>query len=90
MAPLVRTGGSRHSGLAALPHRNIHKYINRGRTSYGISISSKNVCSNCELRFCILIGFNGQVDHASYRNILKRSYKFIVNADNLADFLKNL
>ena len=66
------------------------EYINRGRTSYEISISSKNICSNCELRFCILIGFNGQVDHASYRNILKRSYKFIVNADNLADFLKNL
>ena len=27
MAPLVRTGGSRHTGLAALPHRNIHKNI---------------------------------------------------------------
>ena len=26
MAPLVRTGGSRHTGLAALPHRNIHLY----------------------------------------------------------------
>lgn len=25
MAPLVRTGGSRHTGLAALPHRNIHR-----------------------------------------------------------------
>ena len=25
MAPLVRTGGSRHTGLAALPHRNIQK-----------------------------------------------------------------
>ena len=24
MAPLVRTDGSRHTGLAALPHRNIH------------------------------------------------------------------
>ena len=24
MAPLVRTGGSRHTGLAAPPHRNIH------------------------------------------------------------------
>lgn len=23
MAPLVRTGGSRHTGLAAPPHRNI-------------------------------------------------------------------
>ncbi|MDY3087359.1 MAG: hypothetical protein SOR50_11070, partial [Blautia sp.] len=26
VAPLVRTGGSRHTGLAALPHRNIHFY----------------------------------------------------------------
>ena len=25
VAPLVRTGGSRHSGLAALPYRNIQK-----------------------------------------------------------------
>ena len=28
VAPLVRTGGSRHTGLAALPHRNIHSHIN--------------------------------------------------------------
>ena len=27
MAPLVRTGGSRHTGLAALPHRNIQNFI---------------------------------------------------------------
>ncbi|WPB43390.1 dTDP-glucose 4,6-dehydratase [[Clostridium] scindens] len=27
MAPLVRTGGSRHTGLAALPHRNIQQII---------------------------------------------------------------
>ena len=26
VAPLVRTGGSRHTGLAALPHRNIHPF----------------------------------------------------------------
>ena len=26
MAPLVRTGGSRHTGLAALPHRNIQTW----------------------------------------------------------------
>ena len=29
VAPLVRTGGSRHTGLAALPHRNIQKVKNR-------------------------------------------------------------
>ena len=27
VAPLVRTGGSRHTGLAAPPHRNIHPEI---------------------------------------------------------------
>ena len=27
VAPLVRTGGSRHTGLAALPHRNIHMKV---------------------------------------------------------------
>ena len=26
VAPLIRTGGSRHTGLAALPHRNIHDH----------------------------------------------------------------
>ena len=26
VAPLVRTGGSRHTGLAALPYRNIHSF----------------------------------------------------------------
>ena len=26
VAPLVRTGGSRHTGLAALPYRNIHNF----------------------------------------------------------------
>ena len=27
VAPLVRTGGSRHTGLAALPYRNIHRTV---------------------------------------------------------------
>ena len=27
VAPLVRTGGSRHTGLAALPYRNIQVYF---------------------------------------------------------------
>ena len=27
VAPLVRTGGSRHTGLAALPYRNIHIFV---------------------------------------------------------------
>ena len=40
VAPLVRTGGSRHTGLAALPYRNIHfsvvwKYIKGKRLISG-------------------------------------------------------
>jgi len=31
VAPLVRTGGSRHTGLAALPHRNIHISLNNNK-----------------------------------------------------------
>ena len=34
VAPLVRTGGSRHTGLAALPHRNIQLAIDTNHISY--------------------------------------------------------
>ena len=44
MAPLVRTGGSRHTGLAALPHRNIHHGLRHTHASLllfaGVSIAS--------------------------------------------------
>lgn len=33
MAPLVRTGGSRHTGLAAPPHRNIQRMEGYLRTA---------------------------------------------------------
>ena len=29
VAPLVRTGGSRHTGLAALPYRNIQQMVQK-------------------------------------------------------------
>ncbi len=34
MAPLVRTGGSRHTGLAAPPHRNIQLNENISKHVY--------------------------------------------------------
>lgn len=37
VAPLVRTGGSRHTGLAALPYRNIHSYQRNGVKIYFLS-----------------------------------------------------
>ena len=46
VAPLVRTGGSRHTGLAALPHRNIH-YGNMGikkQTQVFVTVSYYFVC----------------------------------------------
>ena len=48
MAPLVRTGGSRHTGLAAPPHRNIHMWDeknsqdNRGVTFIPVVIGCYN------------------------------------------------
>lgn len=33
VAPLVRTGGSRHTGLAALPYRNIQSVESHGRAA---------------------------------------------------------
>ena len=32
VAPLVRTGGSRHTGLAALPYRNIQPAVGSSKT----------------------------------------------------------
>ena len=37
VAPLVRTGGSRHTGLAALPYRNIQSACLPLSNSIGIS-----------------------------------------------------
>lgn len=37
MAPLVRTGGSRHTGLAALPHRNIQYIIETLEIEYNMA-----------------------------------------------------
>ena len=38
MAPLVRTGGSRHTGLAALPHRNIQKGTEKSASNIDVGI----------------------------------------------------
>ena len=38
VAPLVRTGGSRHTGLAAPLHRNIHIAITFGVNCYNVHI----------------------------------------------------
>ena len=45
VAPLVRTGGSRHTGLAALPHRNIHWENVMG---YGTNYDCKKICAYAE------------------------------------------
>lgn len=37
VAPLVRTGGSRHTGLPALPHRNIQK------DTFPLSLNQRNI-----------------------------------------------
>ena len=49
MAPLVRTGGSRHTGLAALPHRNIQDF-NRELKTYSTK-ALKNIITIAENSF---------------------------------------
>ena len=39
VAPLVRTGGSRHTGLAALPYRNIHSLYYQNLYHLSVNIS---------------------------------------------------
>ena len=39
VAPLVRTGGSRHTGLAALPYRNIHPDNRKTRRTEVLRVS---------------------------------------------------
>ena len=41
MAPLVRTGGSRHTGLAALPHRNIHPIFTKDGDNVKVKVAVK-------------------------------------------------
>ena len=43
MAPLVRTGGSRHTGLAAPPHRNIQAASSSVEGSVGGETSTKGI-----------------------------------------------
>ena len=53
MAPLVRTGGSRHTGLAALPHRNIQSdFAERWGSSDSI-VCDKIYFFLCSLSFSI-------------------------------------
>ena len=41
VAPLVRTGGSRHTGLAALPYRNIHREMEQQIESRQIVLATR-------------------------------------------------
>ena len=44
VAPLVRTGGSRHTGLAALPYRNIHAdFLTLSEGVSRINVKLKNI-----------------------------------------------
>lgn len=66
------------------------EYTSLGRTSYEISIDSEKTDNVHDFRFYILIGLKGQAEHASFRDITENSCRSIINADDLADFLKEL
>ena len=48
VAPLVRTGGSRHTGLAALPYRNIHVIMTVDKSTENL----KNHCFLSDFQYC--------------------------------------
>ena len=49
VAPLVRTGGSRHTGLAALPYRNIHFH-----TESACHVGLSTPCGTCDEQVSML------------------------------------
>ena len=65
VAPLVRTGGSRHTGLAALPYRNIHLMYDKFtkydlcilKNKEGLLLSLISTLSNFPLNISILLSF---------------------------------
>ena len=76
VAPLVRTGGSRHTGLAALPHRNIHGFCQSGTkqekdgTGGGVS-GTVGDAVQCAVRLC------GRLQHGEVcvHHDLRRFYR---------------
>lgn len=63
------------------------EYLAHGRTIYEISIYSKT--KGDDFRFVILFDYDNQ-PRVSVKNILKDSYKKIINSEDLVDFLKAL
>lgn len=56
MAPLVRTGGSRHTGLAAPPHRNIqYLYLIHQKISYVIEFYTMEIVNKYWVQFVAYI-----------------------------------
>ena len=72
MAPLVRTGGSRHTGLAALPHRNI-QLIASFRVSLDSTLAEK---------FIFLLSTRGDFEECQtiFYKIKKETLTVIVSA----------
>ena len=70
VAPLVRTGGSRHTGLAALPYRNIHfTYRHLKETSNTELISDVQTKLLHDNAFDQLMNYLNKNEHLSNHNI---------------------
>ena len=84
MAPLVRTGGSRHTGLAALPHRNI-QYIDRF-VCYDINLKANDIVNDIE-DFDTQLIINRNDQFASYdeqfKNTSYKSYQLIPSSSQI-------
>ena len=74
VAPLVRTGGSRHTGLAALPYRNIqaklHKLLDNKPIEYVAMALSGEMQAYCEIEDEMVKGMFGTI----VQGYLKKGY----------------
>ena len=66
VAPLVRTGGSRHTGLAALPHRNIHGHIEKANRNKKLHLFA---CKNC--------GYKSNDDRIGAMNLYRMGINYL-------------
>ena len=87
MAPLVRTGGSRHTGLAALPHRNIHEIV----------VSTKQVAEKFlppAVLLFIFIGFvfNDVTADVVYRiaDKIENDFPYVINDEAIYRYKKGV
>ena len=75
VAPLVRTGGSRHTGLAALPHRNIQ-------------LSKNKLCHRAEMQRTQINGYcNNTISRLDIDVLARLCYALNCEINDLLEYI---